>query len=182
LLTAQTGGQLASLVYAPGQRLYILDLSDLKHPRETNNVTTRVQANRAWQRDNYLYLFGKNGMEVFDLTKPERPKAIGFLPTQLEVKNALLTRSFAILVYDSRVVDMIDISEPSRPQVTGGWNLEDWMSEYVPLSGCFQRYQRHFLMLRGDQLGFRIMRIRRNKVDQEKLRQWRSKRRSRLEQ
>lgn len=173
LLTARTGHQPAWLAYGAGQRLHILDLSDFKHPKELTNVTTRVQATRVLQHGKRLYLLGKNGLEVFDLSRPDTPKTIGFLPTQQEIQNALLTKSFALLVYDSRIVDMVDISEPSRPQVAGGWRLEGWMSEYVPLTGRFPRYQDHFLMLRGDQLGFRVMRIRRNKVDQEKLRQWR---------
>jgi hypothetical protein len=123
-----------------------------------------------------LYLFGKEGMEVFDLSKPDMGNSMGFLPTQREVRNALLMGPFALLIYDSKAIDMVDISKPNRPRLAGDWQLESWIEEYVPLAGSFVRYKGHFLMLKGDQLGFRVMRLRRNMVDQEKLRQWRNQR------
>jgi hypothetical protein len=169
-LAAQTQGP-ASFVYAIGQGLHILDLSDPEQPHQVATFDTRLQTNQALQQGNYMYLFGKEGMEVCDLSKPDRPAILGFLPSQQEIRNALLVGSCALLIYDSKTIDMVDVSKPSRPRLAGRWNLENWMGEYVPLNGSLVRHKSHFLTLKGDRLGFRLMHMRRNAVNREKLRQ-----------
>ena len=171
LLTRRVNGQFLPFVYACGQELQVFDLLNPKKPKEISRVTTKVRANRALVQDNYVYLFGKGGLEVFDISKPNQPTALGLLPTKKEIRNAVLAGRLALLIYDSKQVDMVDISKPSKLRQTGNWQLESWMSEYVPIVGNVIRYKGYFLMLRGDQLGFRVMRIRRNRIDQEKLRE-----------
>lgn len=181
LLTTTSTDQSAALVYAAGQRLHVLDLSALGQPKEINAVTTRVHTNRMRQRGKYLFLFGKNGMQSLDVSKPDAPKAIGFLRTKRAVRNAVLAGSVALLVYDGRDVDMVDVSEPSRPQLAGHWRLETWMREYVPIAGSIVQDRHRFLALTADQRGCRLLRLRANAVDREKLRIWRARTRTTVE-
>ncbi|MGR8980852.1 MAG: hypothetical protein ACU84H_12290 [Gammaproteobacteria bacterium] len=167
------GSQPSALAYGMGQALHVLDLSNLARPRKLRTVGTRVQANRAIEEGNFLYLFGEGGIEIFDLSKPEKPSSIQYVPTQRGVRNAFLSASSAALVYDSRTIDRVSLEERSRLQVSGSWRLENWMSEFVPTVGAVARYNRHLVLLTGNRSGMRILRLRRNKVDQEKLHQWR---------
>ncbi|MBV6442339.1 MAG: hypothetical protein DYG98_19155 [Haliscomenobacteraceae bacterium CHB4] len=169
--TFHTANNRGSIVYGIGNRIHILDLADPEHPKKRNSISIRVKANQALQKGNNLYLFGKRGMEVLDLSKPEQPKTVGCYPARKEIQNAFLTMTSAILIYDNKHVESVDISKAGNFEVTGKWNLEAWMSEFIPLSGRFSKYKKHFLILTGDQRGVRVMRIRPNKVDQAKLRQ-----------
>ena len=163
-----------ALVWGAGSRLYSLDLSEPDHPKQIGKVRVRVRANRGAAQGGYAFLFGKDGMEVFDVSEPEKPRAASFLRLRTEVRNAFLVGSFALLIQDTDAVELVDISTPDRPRIAGSWKMEKWIREYVPLSGNVVQHKDHVLMLKRDQSGFRLMRLQRNLIDQEQLRGARS--------
>jgi hypothetical protein len=169
LLVPQASTYPIGLACTVGQRLYTLDLSDPTQPRVVGKVATQIHAVRALVNGANVFLFGKEGVEVFDWSDPEWPVGVTFLATQHKVRNAQLIGRFALLVYDSRKIDLLDLSQADDPRLAGGWQLEGWATEFVPLAGNIVRHRDHFLMLRGDRLGIRVMRTRRIWVDLKKL-------------
>jgi len=169
LLATRNKGDSYVLACGEEKCLYIIDISDPGHPKEISSMATHVQANQILERDNLAFIFGKGGMDIFDLSELNKPIVMGFLPTQQEVRNAQLFGPFALLIYNSQKIDIVDISKLQRLQFAGSYFLESWMGEYTPIAGKFPRYMHHSLILKGDQYGFRLMRMRRNRVDQKKL-------------
>jgi hypothetical protein len=176
LLPANTGTGGADVLYAFGTQLHVLELSADGHLRELNRARVRVRAQRACQRGHHLYVFGAHGLEVFAATMPEAPRAVGYLPAQRALKNGIVAGAVALAVHSARDIDIVDISDPTRPHVIGDLRLEDWMREFVPVAGSVARYRNQFLLLTNDQRGCRLVRLRPNKVDQDELSRWRARR------
>jgi hypothetical protein len=165
VFATRVGGKNLAVACGPAKQLHVLDLSDPAHPEELGSTATHVSPGRLLARGSRAFLTGKEGMELFDLSKPKQPESVGLLSTEREVRNAAFFGSFAVLAYDSRSLDMVDISKPKSPRVAGSLQMESWVSEFTPLAGALVQLGGRFLALKGDQLGFRVMRLRRNHVD-----------------
>ena len=165
VFATRVGERNLAVACGPAKQLHVLDLSDPAHPEELGSTATHVLPGRLLARGSRAFLTGKEGMELFDLSKPKQPESVGLLSTEREVRNAAFLGSFAVLAYDSRSLDMVDISKPRSPSVAGSLQMEEWVSEFTPLAGTVVRFGGRFLAMKGDQLGFRVMRLRRNHVD-----------------
>jgi hypothetical protein len=173
------GDSLSSqLAYGLGKRLHVLDFSDLGRPAELNSWPLRARAVGGARRGELVYVFFANGLEVFSAPDGHAPESIGFHSSAGEVRNGFVFGKSAIAVKAAGHIDIIDVSSRSVPRLASQLRMEKWMSEVIPLAGALPRSRNRLLALTPDQRGFRVLRIRTNKVDQEKLRSWRASRMS----
>jgi hypothetical protein len=162
---SSVGGQNLAAACGAASYLHVVDLSNPSHPEEIGSVPTRVQPTRVLMKGTRALLLGKEGLELFDLSMPGRPASIGLLTTKREVRNAAVVGSFVVLAYDSRSLDIIDISKPKLPRIAGSLQMEGWAGEFTPLAGAIVRLGGRVLALKSDQLGFRVLRLLRNHVN-----------------
>jgi hypothetical protein len=169
LITGRGKTDFLRLGYGLGKRLHILDLTDPVRPRELGSVVLQGEAKGGVVTGRHLFVFENNGVEIFDLKQIHQPVRVKFLPTRQAVRTGFVGRSTAVLIYDSEHADLVDFSNPAQAQVAGSWHLEDWMKEFVPLAGSVIHHEGHFLILNGDQHGFRVVRMIKNHIDRKKL-------------
>ncbi len=175
-LATRDDSSVSRVVYGLGKRLHVLDVSDFDRPHEVGSIRLRGRAHHSASRGEFLYVFFANGIEVFSASDPYAPQSADFLPVSHEVKNGFVTGKSVVLVNGTGDVDIVDVSDPARMRLVGQLRMEEWMREFVPSAGRLPRYRNRFLALTPDQHGCRIVRIRANRVDQERLRRWRSER------
>jgi len=169
IITTENGGKPLKQVWVAANALYGLDVSDPKQPKQVAKISTRIQTNRGIIRNQLVYLCGKGGLEIFDISNPTQTRKVGSFATDDEVRNAILFDPVILLINDSRNIEILDISVPTRPRHAGNLSLEDWVEDNVPIAGRQVKYRDAFLILKGDQMGLRLMRARPNRVDEEKL-------------
>lgn len=108
--------------------LYVYDVSDPLNPRKVTRVPTHnFRAHGVCSKSNYVFTVGAYGVLTFDISTPEDPMVIGELTTvnrfyaSAEVVDNLM---LAVgVVHGSRerngVLDIIDVSNPVHPQISG---------------------------------------------------------------
>lgn len=155
----------APVVYAFGQRLHVLDMSDPRKPREVGGGDLGVRAVRAYLENRRLYVFGKEGFQIFDVPAGAHPRSVALIRAPHEVRNGFVTCRSAVLLYGDDAAGVVDISQPAEAYLAAEWQIEPWLRPYVPLAGSVTRYAGGFLMIQGDSLGVRLLRLRRNRVN-----------------
>ncbi len=134
-----------SYAYVPqGSGLSILDISDPSSPTlvGSSNISGHVAVS-----GNYAYIASR-GLSIVDISDPSTPTLVGTFDTidpayivsswvAVEGNYAYVTNIHLTDDYDYYGhLEIIDISDPSSPRLTGTFEIDDWVS-YVAVAGNY---------------------------------------------
>ncbi len=95
--------------------LMIYDVSDLDNPEFLSSIEIQ-NADFMLIGENHLYLSGRKGIHIFDITIPTEPEETGFIKTSYAEK-AVLRKKFLYVAEGYKGLKVYDISNPSNPQL-----------------------------------------------------------------
>ena len=100
--------------------LVVLEMSDVTHPNEVASLMTAGAPQSLFLLGDYLFAAGGPGSSIIDVSEPEHPVRVGFLPAQNEVRDAAFdpTRRLAVVV-DFLGLSVVDLSDPATPLEIG---------------------------------------------------------------
>jgi hypothetical protein len=108
--------------------LYTYDLSDLplRQSFATYNTPVGKQAchgngNGVVRQGDYLYVFGRNGIQTIDVQDPNRPALLG-LKNNLNIYNLVRHENYLVAAGGERIA-VYSIAEPSDPNLASELNL-----------------------------------------------------------
>jgi len=112
--------------------LDIIDISTPTHPHRTGRISRYIFAARLIVSGDYVYI-GNDGpiIDVIDVSDPVRPvlfdpyHAFGFGHI---MDIALFDNCLFVAASNSRMIEIIDISDPTHMTRVGSFEMNDWMS------------------------------------------------------
>jgi len=115
--------------------LVVIDISDPTAPYEVARMATRADA-IAIQRSYAYVAAGEHGLRIFDMSVPTAPQLVGTLPLPEAPWGQDQDTAEAISVVGSHVylgssrLQVIDISDPTRPRVLWHYSAVPWVYSY----------------------------------------------------
>lgn len=111
-----------SLYVASGGQLLIASLEDGAHPKLERIIFPEHRPSGVLVRDEIAYIFGRDGLEIFDTSVQRRPQHLGFLPlSPASWRYALVEQHLYLLqrsTYgDTITLKIIDVSALDAPRL-----------------------------------------------------------------
>jgi hypothetical protein len=127
----------ARYVTIAGTRMYVtadagiveLDMEDPLHPRLVTVIPIR-DARAAVVQFRYLFVAGAGGMDVVDITNPERPAVVptGHIPLRA-ANRIFVSRTYAYIADGPDGLAIVDVEKPDRPFVKMMYNADGKLND-----------------------------------------------------
>ncbi len=107
--------------------LQILDVSDVKNPREVGVYSTENRSQNCYVVDNTAYLSSELlGVIILDVSNPASIREIGRIKTKGDANFVVVEGYFAYVAEETAGISIYDIGNPATPMYKGGYDTPGW--------------------------------------------------------
>jgi hypothetical protein len=148
------------------QKINIFDLSDVGKPKHVSSATAKLAAGKGVLLNNQLIVYDKNQITSYSTRNPYKLFASGRVQLGFDIQHIFAFGHSGAAIGPKLEIAYFSFNAENEMFLSAEMYTEDWLKPYVPPAGQLLTYRNHTVMLKNDAMGFRVMRVFSNHMDE----------------